>query len=671
MPRTGAARVLRLIDVNGKPLLGSFSEPHWETRGGGLFFTREWGGTRNIWRAFPDPQDANRYPTWRALPVTQFQPPLSASEAVPVRGTRALLLVSNATNPGRPAQIVLFDLASASLRPLTNFENGAFDAAASPDGKSFAFAATRSGVTSIYTQSVAGGAARRVALNARRPTWQDNSTLLVESVVNATIFRLLLTDASRPAQIARGSQATSTPDGSLLVLAATGSDTPDSSRLYILAGDGSGLRSITDTEGARNPALSDDGRNIAFDAPPSSGDGEHALWVLPLARDTNGLPEETPRRRVVENPQLIENARIFDPVPVRTRPNAPIAQLTGVTVTPRGEIAILGQASGEAASATLEIGAGTVPTRWNPLPVKLPRDPGQPLALWNPPREWRGPWSLRLSVVNAAGAAQSTFLFRLPLDAGIPTPVLAPGDPGLPPGGPLPRAPLPNLPAPPALPPLPQPAPLPKPNPTPLPYPTPYPRPNPLPPAPPRPAPKPAPLPTPRPAPRPTPQPTPRPTPNVLPTPTPPPPPPPVAPTPPRSGGRDAGTFNISGTLANMAPGQTTRVTFWGLNNGTSIWSSGKTGPNTGAVRLVARWIDFTGGTRRKWTMNWLKSPVAPGSRTSWSFDLTAPPQPGRYKLIYGLVRVPNENWQPPIYNAPQDSWPGEFAAIAFAVNVR
>lgn len=120
-----------------------------------------------------------------------------------------------------------------------------------------------------------------------------------------------------------------------------------------------------------------------------------------------------------------------------------------------------------------------------------------------------------------------------------------------------------------------------------------------------------------------------------------------------------------------MTPGQTIKVTFWGLNNGTRVWDSGRSGPSTGAVRLVARWIDFNSGGRRKWNLSWLKSPVAPGARTSWSFDLTAPPTPGRYKLVYGLVRIPNENWQPPAYNAPQDSWPGEFAAIAFAVNVR
>ena len=120
-----------------------------------------------------------------------------------------------------------------------------------------------------------------------------------------------------------------------------------------------------------------------------------------------------------------------------------------------------------------------------------------------------------------------------------------------------------------------------------------------------------------------------------------------------------------------MRPGQTSRVTFWGFNSGTRTWDSGKTGPNTGAVRLVARWIDFGSGGRRKWSLSWLKSPVPPGMRTSFSFDITAPPQPGRYKLIYGLVRMPNENWQPPAYNASQEKWPGEFSAIAFAVTVK
>ena len=120
-----------------------------------------------------------------------------------------------------------------------------------------------------------------------------------------------------------------------------------------------------------------------------------------------------------------------------------------------------------------------------------------------------------------------------------------------------------------------------------------------------------------------------------------------------------------------MKPGQSANVTFWALNTGTQRWSAGARGQYTGAVRLVARWVDLDGGNRRKWVMQWLKTPVAPNERTRWNFDLVAPSQPGRYKLIYGLVRLNEEAYEAPPYNAQQNSWPGEFAAIAFAVTVK
>lgn len=119
-----------------------------------------------------------------------------------------------------------------------------------------------------------------------------------------------------------------------------------------------------------------------------------------------------------------------------------------------------------------------------------------------------------------------------------------------------------------------------------------------------------------------------------------------------------------------MKAGQKATVTFWALNEGTQGWETGGRGQSAGAVRLVARWVDLERGNRHKWTLHWLRTPVAPGQRTRWTFDLVAPPKPGRYKLIYGLVRLHGEKVQEPAYNAPQNSWPDEFAAIAFAVTV-
>lgn len=718
VPRLGAARALRLVDEAGAPLAGSFSQPQWETRGDGLFFTREWSGTRNIWRAAPDARDASRYPAWRAVPVTQFEAPLFAFGGVPLAGDGALLVVSNAVNPRRAPQIVRLDLKRPALRALTDYENGAFDPAPSPNGEVVAYAATDGGAAT-YIQSLRGGAARRVALNARRPAWQDDATLLAESVREATIYRLPLGDLSRRTPLATGTQVSATSDGRVLALSATSRSAPGAARLYLLAGDGSGLRVIEGTEGALHPALSSSGTSLAFDAPlPSHPDGAsaslpgaappRALWILPLERDPARLaapdasdqtladpsdiapapsPTRAPRRQVVENPMLngvpasqgaalplpsgplvgagaplpaasallpfprapLSPPSVVSPPaeapsvrPTNPRPLAPLAQIAAVRATGRGVLTVYGVASGTDATATLEIGAGNAPTQWNSVPVTLSRDGSAvpnaaPLAAWTPPSGASGPYTLRLTVSNSSGAARSLWLARLPLSApgaARPTPTsaaptLAPS-PTFPPGGPLPDAPLPVLPAPPRSGTL-LPAHAPRSAGTP---------------APPRLV-----APTPR---------TGRETPARLPS---------IAP-PARLNGRDGASFNVSGTLATLNAGQKVRVTLWALNRGTRPWdASGPSG--TSVVRLVTRWISFEGGSRRKWTLQRFKNPVPPGARTSWTFDVVAPPQAGRYKLIYGLVRVPSGNWEPPPFNVPQEAWPGEFAAIAFAVTVK
>jgi hypothetical protein len=590
-----------------------------------------------------------------------------------------------------------------------------------------AFAASVGGVTSVYTQNFSSAAPRRVAFNARRPAWQNGATLLVESVANG-VCRLSLSDfrwdsLSKGAE--GGAEASTTRSGDLLALVAAAPREPGresgpnrASSIYLLAGDGSGLRSVAGTQGALGPALSPAGRALAFDAPLTGTSPQRALWILGFERDS-GSPSDVEtasgsRRRVVDNPQrepqVVENARVAQ---TQMRADAPLCQITGVRGNPDGTIAILGMVQGTGATANLEIGAGSAPQKWTSFPVAVRGDAnasrsgapvsgtpgsGTPLLLWKPPAP-RGVWTLRLNVSNSSGAAQNQFRLSLPLAARIPAPVPTLPSPVLPAGGLLPSAPLPLLPAPPALPPLPAPAPVSRPpvaptRPAVTPTPTPTPRPNPTPrPAPverqpptfpqPRPAPDfpppsspyaalpprqpiqtaPTPVPTPRPNLQPVPQLTPQPTPRAVPS--------VGAPVVATGAARDGASFNISGTLATMRAGQVTKVTFWALNTGNRGWSGASSRRTGGAVRLVARWVDESRGTRHRWSEQWMKTAVAPGQRTSWSFNLVAPPQPGRYKLIYGLIRQPDEGWREPAYNAPQESWPNEFAAIAFAVTVK
>lgn len=113
-----------------------------------------------------------------------------------------------------------------------------------------------------------------------------------------------------------------------------------------------------------------------------------------------------------------------------------------------------------------------------------------------------------------------------------------------------------------------------------------------------------------------------------------------------------------------MAPKEKMRVTVWAKNRGKSAWT-------TKDVRIIVRWVDFEAGTRRRWSFNWVKEVVPPMGQMRQSLDVPVPPRAGRYKVIYGLVRLPaGGNAQAPPYDASQSKWPGEFAAVAFAVQV-
>jgi len=132
-----------------------------------------------------------------------------------------------------------------------------------------------------------------------------------------------------------------------------------------------------------------------------------------------------------------------------------------------------------------------------------------------------------------------------------------------------------------------------------------------------------------------------------------------------RSTDENRADMDVAGTLARVAPGKKMRVAVWAKNRGTKAWA-----PRD--VRIIVRWIDFDTGTRRRWSYNWIKAVVPPDGQFRQSLDVPVPSRAGRYKVIYGLVRVPSNGSSPPPprYDAPQNVWPDEFAAIAFAVNV-
>ena len=702
LPRAAVPRPLRLVAADGAPLSGLPTDVAWERRGGGVFFTLERGGTRNIWRAFPDPQDESRFPAWRALPVTDLRAPRYAAQPCPLPGDRALVCVSNvlASAPAtvRVAQIVRYDLTNAQFRALSDGVRLYETPQVSPDGMRVAFAGGQGAEMRAFIASTQNPINRvmpdvtPVAARARRPVWLDNNTLLIENLAPDARGLYWMQPGGAPrVVVGGGGEANTLGENGIVFSAKTNWAAPPS--LYVVARDGSGLRVLNETRDARRPATSPDGQTLAFDAPQGQG---RALWVVPLLRaeSRDALGTRAVARLVADDaPQY----------------DVPTAQLASARAASEG-IAIIGNLRGAANSTILlEVGEGEKPRRWESLKVPFPptsalldTQGNRVLTFWNPPPRARGVWTLRLSLSGLGGGAQSLLRVKLPLPAQQALPPL-PAPVGLPPARadnpqvePLPRAtPLPMPPdvvpvrgtfvpplAPPdeplfALPPVSTsgandvpafPSVVPPASAQIPPIIASVPPPNSPPVAPVR---VPSTLPTrivpidpSRIAPQPVVAPN---SPSIV---------PPSAPddsdygdAPAVTGAPFVAQFNVSGTPARMAPRETAKVTFWGLNRGTSTWETGSGGANR--VRVVARWVDFSTGTRRQWNFFWLRESVAPGERTKWEFDLPAPARPGKYKLIYGLVKLPaSGEYAPPAYNAPQEAWDNEFGAIAFAVEV-
>jgi hypothetical protein len=664
LPEIGAPRVLRLVDFKGQPLGGSFSEVAWETRGDGLFFTLENQGTRNIWRAFPDPQDKSRFPAWKALPITDFKAPKFVSKPSVISGDRALICVSNVHT--KTPQIYRFDLRSPGLTPLVKDDSIHSDPAVSSDGRFIAFTKEKDKISSVWGVAVQGGEAFLLSNQARRAAWYGENQLIFESLatgarglysrdLKSTQARLLIGGGGEV-----GASPASHPDpnvkGSLFFSARTDVSSP--SRLYMLAPDGSGLRALTGTEGARRPAVSYDGRFLAYDAPllneifaSTSKEPLRSLWIIPLNRKSKLLGSDTRWAKsssdenmssgegIIRN-SVISNADISSPREPSSKPRRQVARrspallaelkeittLQGVSYSPdslgqsQGSFTIRGTIKGDSdLTATLEVGQSSNPIEWSRIPVVQRAVEQDILAIWTPPT-LSGEWTLRLTVFSRGSAAQSLLRVKLPIEE-----------------VPANRKFVRNV----QLAPDSSDSPLPLPPPAPIPGLAPYPIPpsNSQPPVEKRPVVKPVPS---------------------------------KVPEAPKLQGTSptfVANFNVSGVLAKVAPNQKTKVTFWGHNTGTATWQTG--GQGADRVRLVARWVDFSTGTRRKWNFYWLKSPVLSGGRTKFEIDLVPPTRPGKYKLIYGLVRLPaGGEYMPPAYNLPQEAWPAEFSAIAFAVEV-
>ncbi|MDF2439249.1 MAG: TolB protein [Abditibacteriota bacterium] len=435
-----------------------------------VVFTRQSNGTRNLWIATPSPaflkpgstgntregntREGNaekssslfdwtaRGVVWSARPLTHLQAPFWIDEAWPLNDGKTLLCVTNAVPvvgqsagslAGNPrSQIARFDTSTGRFEALTNSASLSHSPSLSPDGTRFAFVSDRSGFDAVYVMPVSGGVAQIVATWARRPCWLNNQTLLFQNARGDQpgLFQVDLPrvheargeGGSRPLPrmlLADAVEATVSPDGQTVCAvletlpqrqrSASGASAATTSRLVMMAADGSGARALPETVGARRPGFAPDGSAVLFDAPHSTHTGQstltadspRSLWSLPLLR--------------------------VAPVAVLQRVR-PVAGSVGIA-SASNMLEILGTAFAAEVGplrVRLEIGNGEAPTQWTTLATRTTPVQSARLALWQPPAP-RGEWTLRLTVSDAAGdSSQSTLPVVLPLATGREAFILPP-----------------------------------------------------------------------------------------------------------------------------------------------------------------------------------------------------------------------------------------------------
>lgn len=407
----------------------------------------------------------------RARPLTRFKAPFFASDATPTPDGHAVLCVTNALglsggeNRGQvdPARrrIARLDLESGQLTAVSAFGYNSYAPAIAPDGTRMAFVSDRLGPEQVFVAFMDGGDAQRVESGiatrqaARRPFWLDNETLVLESTrrANTSLYRIALPqhiidrapndageenatsafDANRRQPGAallwkRGGQGARAPNGrQLCVATATGDDFPNGNnrpasgddsgaRLYFLAGDGSTVRTVPSTEGARNPVFSPDGSALLYDAPlASSGDSSSAANDEDISPDASEALEANRGLWLLPMVRVAPTARLLAVRAVASRSSsAPIAT---------EEIEIVGTAfaSGDdAPQVQLQWGEGDEPSRWNNLPLRRVPAQAATLATWRPPAKSSGPWMLRLTVTDSDGDKAESFL---PVSRPLPSPL--------------------------------------------------------------------------------------------------------------------------------------------------------------------------------------------------------------------------------------------------------
>ncbi|RYX85767.1 hypothetical protein EON83_05355, partial [bacterium] len=301
LPQPRAPRLLRLVEANGKALQDDCFAPQFSATGDGVFFLRgDSAGARSLWFASPLINTGERYPAWRASAVLRSAASLRLSEAVALRGDRKRFITIGAEDGQAPAtQLARTEVDRViKVNPLWTGHERMGHIAPSPDGATVVFTRYMRDLQGRETPQLwrIGSNAEQekpllVTKSARRAVWLDDSTLVFERLVGTetAYYSLNPFTADTPHFLLRGSgEGACIGGGGGIVFSALPAKAPATS-LFMLSRDGSGLRLVVGTEGARRPTVSRDGNQLAYDAPdPKSG--SRALWVAALAAPQKQAP---------------------------------------------------------------------------------------------------------------------------------------------------------------------------------------------------------------------------------------------------------------------------------------------------------------------------------------------------------------------------------------------
>lgn len=155
-------------------------------------------------------------------------------------------------------QLLVWRVGDAQARPIPGTAEGV-QPAWSPDGAWIAYTYLERGDSRTFTC---------ICPALLAPSRVQERTVFE---IASRVIRLVRPDGSEQIDLIEGDDPAWTPDGSELVFRAQ-------DRLWRIRRDGSGLAAIPGTEGGREPAVSPDGRLLAF-ARRAAG-GNHDIWIV-------------------------------------------------------------------------------------------------------------------------------------------------------------------------------------------------------------------------------------------------------------------------------------------------------------------------------------------------------------------------------------------------------